>query len=459
MIAISIIFLGSITLLFIGINAEEKKIKPFFAMLLALSGVFAFLESKAVLTFDELFVWVPKHMVDFDAFGLQMVGVLSILAAIIINLMPATKRKGADILALMAFSLCGGILMIGAEHLVLLFLGIEILSIPLFVLAGSDKDNISGNEAALKYFLMGAFSSAIFLLGAAFLYGGSAVMTYQEMFLRLSFSEHFGDFPVLMKTGMILVMVGLLFKVSAVPFHFWSPDVYEGSPNRVTSFMAVIVKIAGFVALSNFMKAFLPMLEWTSNWLLPISAVTILGGNIAAFAQKSFKRMLAYSSISHAGYLLLFALTTMQDMSVLGVYLLAYGLSTALLFYLFDKYANGDKNGFDIFTGLTFTNRIDTIALVIATLSIAGIPGTIGFIGKYQLFSTAFGPQFWGVIIALLGSIISIGYYFKSFKYAFRTESDTPNQWNWSWGSICSVVISSIILALGLLPYLLSLYF
>lgn len=459
MIAISMIFLGSITLLFIGINAEEKKIKPFFAMLLALSGVFAFLESKAVLTFDELFVWVPKHMVDFDAFGLQMVGVLSILAAIIINLMPATKRKGADILALMAFSLCGGILMIGAEHLVLLFLGIEILSIPLFVLAGSDKDNISGNEAALKYFLMGAFSSAIFLLGAAFLYGGSAVMTYQEMFLRLSFSEHFGDFPVLMKTGMILVMVGLLFKVSAVPFHFWSPDVYEGSPNRVTSFMAVIVKIAGFVALSNFMKAFLPMLEWTSNWLLPISAVTILGGNIAAFAQKSFKRMLAYSSISHAGYLLLFALTTMQDMSVLGVYLLAYGLSTALLFYLFDKYANGDKNGFDIFTGLTFTNRIDTIALVVATLSIAGIPGTIGFIGKYQLFSTAFGPQFWGVIIALLGSIISIGYYFKSFKYAFRTESDTPNQWNWSWGSICSVVISSIILALGLLPYLLSLYF
>jgi NADH-quinone oxidoreductase subunit N len=349
--------------------------------------------------------------------------------------------------------------MIGAKHLVVLFLGIEVLSIPLFVLAGSDKDNISGNEAALKYFLMGAFSSAIFLLGAAFLYGGSAVMTYQEMFLRLSFSEHFGDFPVLMKAGMILVMVGLLFKVSAVPFHFWSPDVYEGSPNRVTSFMAVIVKIAGFVALANFMKAFLPMLEWTSNWLLPISAITILGGNIAAFAQKSFKRMLAYSSISHAGYLLLFALTSMQDMSVLGTYLLAYGLSTALLFYLFDKYANGDKNGFEIFTGLTFTNRTDTIALVVATLSIAGIPGTIGFIGKYQLFSTAFGPQFWGVMIALLGSIISIGYYFKPFKYAFRTESDTPNQWNWSWGSICSVVISSVILALGLFPYLLSLYF
>lgn len=459
MIAISMIFLGSIALMFAGINAEEKKVKPFFTALLALSGIFAFLESKGVMAFDELFAWVPKHMVDFDAFGLQMVGVLSILAAIIINLMPAANRKGADILALMAFSLCGGILMIGAKHLVVLFLGIEVLSIPLFVLAGSDKDNISGNEAALKYFLMGAFSSAIFLLGAAFLYGGSAVMTYQEMFLRLSFSEHFGDFPVLMKAGMILVMVGLLFKVSAVPFHFWSPDVYEGSPNRVTSFMAVIVKIAGFVALANFMKAFLPMLEWTSNWLLPISAITILGGNIAAFAQKSFKRMLAYSSISHAGYLLLFALTSMQDMSVLGTYLLAYGLSTALLFYLFDKYANGDKNGFDIFTGLTFTNRTDTIALVVATLSIAGIPGTIGFIGKYQLFSTAFGPQFWGVMIALLGSIISIGYYFKPFKYAFRTESDTPNQWNWSWGSICSVVISSVILALGLFPYLLSLYF
>lgn len=459
MISIALIFLGTILLMFVGINKEERQIKPFFVSLLGLSGLLAFLESKSLMNFDRLFKWVPEHMVVFDSFALQIAGVLSVLAAIIVNIMPSSSRKGMDILALMAFSLCGGLLMIGSQHLVLLFLGIEVLSIPLFVLAGSDKDSISGNESALKYFLMGAFSSAIFLLGAAFLYGGSAVMTYQEMFLRLSFSEHFGDFPVLMKAGMILVMVGLLFKVSAVPFHFWSPDVYEGAPNRVTSFMAVIVKVAGFIALSNFMKAFLPMMEWTSQWLLPISGLTILFGNIAAFAQKSVKRTLAYSSISHAGYLLLFVLTPMENMSVIGTYLLAYGLSTALLFYLFDKYETQERKGFEIFTGLTYTHRGDTIALVIATLSIAGIPSTIGFIGKYELLSTAFDDQFWGVIIALIGSAISIGYYFKPFRYAFRTESDTPNRWEWSWSSTCVVALSVAMLTLGLIPSLLELYF
>jgi len=176
----------------------------------------------------------------------------------------------------MLFSLSGGILLMGAEQLVMLFLGLEILSIPLFVLAGSDKENLASNEAALKYFIMGAFSTAVLLLGAAFIYGGTGTLNLNEIQLKLSFAAHFGEFPILLKAGLILVSIGLLFKVSAVPFHFWSPDVYEGSPNRISVFMAVIVKISGFYALGNIFNSFSPMVTWSEQWIIPILGLTII---------------------------------------------------------------------------------------------------------------------------------------------------------------------------------------
>lgn len=457
MIAISIVFFGALFLLFFGLNRQEQQLKTWAVMFLGLASVSAWIESKNWVRFDSLFTWVPSGMISFTPTTETIVAIVTVMAMIVINLMPASNRKGFDILGLMMFSLAGGIMMIGAQHLVVLFLGIEILSIPLFVLAGSDKDNIFGNEAALKYFLMGAFSTAIFLLGATFLYGGSGTLYYHEMLLRLSFSEHFGEFPILIKTGILLVSVGLLFKVSAVPFHFWSPDVYEGSPNRIASFMAIIVKIAGFTAFAQLLVAFAPMQSWYTQWMMPIAIITILLGNIAALVQESYKRMLAYSSISHAGYLLLFLMQPIQENApILGTYLLSYGLGTALLFYLFDKYASENQNSVNIFTGLAYKHRWDSIILIVATLTVAGIPSTVGFIAKYQLFSAAFPHVFWGVVIALVGSAISISYYFKPFRVLFKTEADLSPSSSIQLKDFCGIVIAIAIVAMGVLPSILA---
>ena len=453
MIAIGIVFFGALALLFAGIFKEEKSLKTLSASILGLAGLAIFAESKNLISTDALFSWVPAGMIAFNPTAQVIAAVLTVMAMIVINLMPAVNRKGMDVIGLMMFSVCGGLLMIGAQHLVVLFLGIEILSVPLFVLAGSEKDDLYGNEASLKYFLMGAFSTAIFLLGAAFLYGGTGTLYLHEMLLRTSFSEHFGEFPILVKAGLILVSVGLLFKVSAVPFHFWSPDVYEGSPNRIAAFMAIIVKIAGFASFAQLLSAFAPMQNWYSTWLLPISIITVLGGNIVALVQNSYKRMLAYSSVSHAGYLLLFLLQPIQEnFQVLGVYLLSYGLGTAVLFYLFDKYATGEDKSVNIFTGIVYTNRLDAIPMIIATFTVAGIPSTIGFIAKYQLFSSAFNTATWGVLLALVGSAISISYYFKPFRVMFRTESDVQPSIQFSWKNICLVGVLSAMVLLGILP-------
>ena len=453
MIAISIVFFGALVLLFAGLNKEEGRLKTAAAVVLGIAGLAIFAESKNLISTESLFNWVPAGMIAFNPIAQVIAAILVIMAMIVINLMPAVNRKGMDVIGLMMLSACGGLLMIGAQHLVVLFLGIEILSIPLFVLAGSEKDDLFGNEASLKYFLMGAFSTAIFLLGAAFLYGGTGTLYFHEMLLRTSFSEHFGEFPILIKAGLILVSVGLLFKVSAVPFHFWSPDVYEGSPNRIAAFMAIVVKIAGFAAFAQFLASFAPMQNWYATWMMPVSIITVLAGNIVALVQTSYKRMLAYSSISHAGYLLLFLLQPIQEnFNILGLYLLSYGLGTAILFYLFDKYAQSTDKSVDIFKGMAQKSKLDAIAMIVATFTVAGIPSTVGFIAKYQLFTSAFNTATWGVLLALVGSAISISYYFKPFRVMFISDSDSTKNQNFGLGDICLVGIVLAIIIMGILP-------
>jgi len=455
MIGIALVFLGGVLTLFLGINKSESKSLWMTRLFMLASAILAGAESQGWIDFSTFFQWVPPQMLTFSPFKLSIVSILSFFGFYILSLLPSSDKKGADVLGLTAFALTGAMMMVGSQHLVMLFLGLEVLSIPLFVLAGSEKDNIYGNEAAMKYFLMGAFSTAIFLLGAAFTYGGSGTLILAEIQMKLSFSAHFGEFPVLLKAGVILMSVGLLFKVSAVPFHFWSPDVYEGSPNRVATFMAVIVKVAGFVAFSQLIQTFSPMQSWLNQWIIPLSILTILAGNIVALAQQTVKRTLAYSSISHAGYLLLFLIVPMEEnMNVLGTYLLSYGLGTIILFYLMDKYsANGEKS-FEMFKTIK-NNKIDLAALVISTLSIAGVPSTIGFIAKYQLFSAAFSQSSMAVYFALLGSAISVAYYFKPFRYAFAEAQDSESAVNKDgqfFNQVCLISGMIFILVLGLIP-------
>lgn len=453
MIGLSIIFFSAIIILFTGIQKPEKKSKNLTVFSLLVAALFSLFENLEVINTQTLFAWVPSSMLDFNNFRLSMVALVLFLSAIIIGLMPSSEKKGSDLLGLTLFALCGGIIMLGSNHLVMLFLGIEILSIPLYVLAGSDKKNLFANEAAIKYFLMGAFSTAIFLLGCAFIYGGTGTLIFGEMQLKVGFAAHFGEFPILIKLGVILMSVGMLFKISAVPFHFWSPDVYEGSPNRVTSFMAIIVKICGFVAFAQLMSNFEPMHSWYIKWLIPISGITILLGNIAGMVQKSVKRTLAYSSIAHAGYLILFLLIPYaENAQILFVYSLSYGLSTSVMFYLIDKYSKADNFDFTIFKGIFNSNKLDAMALILAVLSLAGIPATIGFTAKYVLFSKAFEYNQWAVVIGLVGSAISIVYYFKPFKYAFVNENLLTNRESSLFTNILLVLAMLSIVIFGLIP-------
>lgn len=459
MIGVSIIFMGGILTLFLGLNKPEQWSKNTSALLLLLASASSWFEYKGILNFDLLFKWVPQQMLDISGTTEWMSALLLFLGFMIMNIMPSNDKKGADIPALMLFSLSGGILLMGAEHFVMLFLGLEILSIPLFVLAGSNKDNLNSNEAALKYFIMGAFSTAILLLGTAFIYGGTGTLNLNEIQLKLSFASHFGEFPILLKAGLILVSVGLLFKVSAVPFHFWSPDVYEGSPNRIAVFMAVIVKISGFYTLGNIFNSFAPMSAWSEQWILPILGITILGGNIMAIGQSKVKRMLAYSSISHAGYLLLFILIPFEEnINVLATYSFSYGLGTISLFYLMDQYSREDKE-FSMYTALFSKNKLHGFLLIIATLSIAGVPSTIGFIAKYQLFSSAFAYNQSAVLIALVGSAISIAYYFKPFKYAFDNsgieKTDNSERFELNLNSVYLLILIVITVIIGIFPTIL----
>jgi NADH-quinone oxidoreductase subunit N len=453
-IGIFVTFIGAILVLFLGISKQESSSKNLSASFLFLAAILSLIEALGFANFSSIATWAPKTMIDFSKGELMFVSLLAAVTSAIIAIFPASNHKGSDKLGLMMLSLTGAFMMIGANHLVMLFLGIEVLSIPLYVLAGSDKLNLNSNEAAIKYFLMGAFSTAIFLLGCAFIYGGTATLSLNEIEIRMSIVGHFAEFPSLVKAGVVLMSTGLLFKVSAFPFHFWAPDVYQGSPNKITTFMAVVVKIAGFVAFSNFLQAFSALAAWSNKWIIVLSVLTIIFGNIAALSQKSVKRTLAYSSIAHAGYLLLFLITPMQgNMWVLFAYSVAYALSTVVLFYFNDKYSTNGEFGFAMFTGLFYSNKSAAILMKIELFSIAGIPITVGFTAKYYLFTSAFDVSPIAVCIALLGSAISIVYYFKGFKNIYEVDTKI-NQIHTSKIHWIVYMMVAMSIVLGLFPYL-----
>lgn len=316
--------------------------------------------------------------------------------------------------------------MFSFTNLTMLFLGIEILSIPLYVLAGSRRDDLNSNEAALKYFLMGAFATGILLFGMALLYGATA------SFDLLSIARAIGNggaMSGMLKAGILLVIIGLSFKISAVPFHFWAPDVYQGSPNLVTAFMATVVKTAGFAAFYRLFAIAFPAAE--GFWSVPVAAIAALTmtlANLTALFQTDFKRMMAYSSISHAGYLLLaiLAIGTEGADRALLFYALTYSLATICAFGAYMVVAESSGNGsFAAFNGLSNRQPLFAAALAIAMLSLAGIPPTAGFFGKYFLFTAAFAKYPWLIVLAVVNSAISIYYYFKIIIAMYFTREET----------------------------------
>ena len=315
---------------------------------------------------------------------------------------------------LVLFAAVGMMLMAGGSDLFVVFLGLELMSVSVYVLSGIDRRSRVGGEAALKYFLLGAFASAFFLYGIALLYGATGSTKIPVIAARLAPLGLAGH-PML-TGGMALLFIGFAFKIAAVPFHMWTPDVYDGAPTTVTAYMAAAVKAAAFAALVRVLLqgfgSIHPNWEQVIWWL---AAVTMLVGNLIALAQRTLKRMLAYSSIAHAGYLL----TALVAGSVAGAaaflfYLLFYTLMTVGAFAILSfKGRHGERDVLiDDLAGLAEPHPWLAFALTICMLSLLGFPGTAGFIGKWYILVSATGGGY-PILAAVLvvTSVVSAGYY------------------------------------------------
>ncbi len=453
MISLYIIFITAVMVLFLGLNKKEVGFNKLSGFILIVTSALSVAAAKGWIKTAELESWAPSNMIYFGYAENMMVALLSLITAIVLLVFAETEIVGTDRVGLILLSLCGAIMMIAYQHMVMLFLGLEVLSIPLFVLAGSDKERLASNEAALKYFLMGAFSTAVFLLGVAFTYGATGSMELASMGIKASFHHALEGMPVpaLLNAGLVLMSVGLLFKISAAPFHFWSPDVYEGSPNRVMAFMSTIVKVAAFYAFAKLLSNFEGIRKSWETWFIALSMITILWGNLAALKQNNIKRMMAYSSIAHAGYLMMFLLLPgekLQQYYILVVYMISYAFSSIGLLslaHVLNKNGSEDLN-FSVLNGLSKKNPLLMIIMVIFVLSIAGIPITAGFAGKFYLFSSAWYTSPVLVLVGLLGSAISIGYYFKFIKGAIADDSENSN--DFKIGTVLTIVLSICALVL-----------
>lgn len=400
-----------------------------------------------------------NDMILLDNYSLAFTGLLILISFVWFILSPANindKDHEVDFFSLIIFALIGGMMLVSFSNIIMLFLGIEILSISMYILAGSNKKSLASNEAALKYFLMGSFATGFLLFGIALIYGLTS--SFNLTVIANSISQISGSSKML-DAGVLLIMIAMLFKVSAAPFHFWAPDVYQGSPTIITVYMSTVVKTAAFAAfLKLFMILFGGMQGLWSSSLWIISAATILIGNITAVFQTNVKRMLAYSSISHAGYMLL-AILAMNNFSASSLlfYTLAYSLSSLgsfAILLLVSK--NVGAENLESFYGLAKKSPLLATATVIAMLSLAGIPPAAGFFAKYYIFSAAIQSGLTSlVIIAICGSLIGVFYYFRVIIALFK-EKDAVHI-SMSGNEKAVIVFTSLAtLILGVLPGLIT---
>ncbi len=434
---------------------------------LAITGLVLILISNCVELNNgmPLFTVNVKDMLAANSFNLTFINVAfgSTLLYFLLNGSDIEKvgEHVSEYFALIFFVLCGVAIISTFNSLLMLFLGIEIVSIPLYILTGSDKRNLKSNEAGLKYFLMGAFSTGIMLLGIAFLYGGSETGSF---YINNIISGN-APMPAMIAAGLVLLLISMSFKVSAAPFHFWTPDVYDGAPTVFTSFMATVVKAAAFFAFARlFENAFGSLHAQWQTLIVIIITATLLIGNLTAVFQQSVKRMLAYSSIAQAGFML-FALFALNNLAKEGLvlYSAAYSLASIGIFAILIKMKDYTIDGFN---GLAKQQPLLAVTATVFLLSLTGIPLTAGFQAKFYMLLAAVqnGHHIWLVILAVLCAAISAYYYFRIIQAMFFKESGeaealvedvTPAF------KILLVITAILIIVLGMLPYLLTdwLYF
>jgi NADH-quinone oxidoreductase subunit N len=330
----------------------------------------------------------------------------------------ATDAKRSDLYALTLFSLCGAVVMASYSSLVTLFLGVEILSIPLYVLAASDKRSVRSNEAGFKYFFLGSLASAILLFGIALVYGATGSFDLATITAAL------GNHSTLITMGGLMMLAGFAFKISSAPFHMWAPDVYQGSPTVFTAFMSTVVKGAAFAGMFKlFAIAFNDFTSTHRTIFVAMIVLTLLWANIVGMRQTNIKRLLAFSGISHAGFMLAFVmLGNGSDPKWLIYYVLTYSIASMISFVIVnyvESYHIGmeDQEGFK---GLMKKNPTLAVAMIISLLSMAGIPPLSGFMGKYIIIGQCMRADLIGLaIIMILTSVVAMYYYLRVIMLMF----------------------------------------
>lgn len=352
----------------------------------------------------------------------KLIFMINLVLTVLISLRYIQREKAeyGEYYSLLLFATSGMMLMASAKDLIILYLGLELMALSTYILAGIKRHDIKSNEAAIKYFLLGAFSSALLLYGISLIYGMTATTDIYKIASTLQQSNA-PSLPLLL--GMILIVVAFSFKIAAAPFHMWAPDVYEGAPTSITAFMSVGPKAAGFAVMGRvLLEAFRNIqADWTPI-LIGIAILTMAVGNILALVQTNIKRMLAYSSIAHAGYMLIGIIPgTQESMSAMMVYMLIYAFMNIGAFAMVILLEKGEE--LSDYEGLSKSHPLVAALMLVFMFSLTGIPPTAGFIGKFNLFVAAIKAGYtWLVVIAVIFSAISAYYYLRVVMNMYMKE-------------------------------------
>ena len=358
----------------------------------------------------------------FSRFVLISIMALGLLASW--RFVESLGRRAAEALALVLLATTGFSIMVASNNLVMMFLGLEVGSIALYVLAGMTRDKTRSDEAAMKYFLLGSFASAIFIYGVALLYAGTG--QFEILAMRGFFQGVIVTAPAVILIGMGLVIVGLGFKVSAAPFHTWAPDVYQGAPAGITGYMAAMAKIAGFAAIGRILITGLP--QFDQNWmpvLAGIAAASMVIGSVVALVQQDIRRLLAYSGIAHAGFIM----TGVVGGATTGMlfYVTVYAIQLVGAFAIVSSVSGSDSSASDLdeYRGLAKRSPALAVSFAVLLLGMAGLPLTSGFVAKFGVFTEAWaGGYSWLVIMGVLMSVVAFAFYMRVIVVMFIDEAE-----------------------------------
>ena len=446
---IAIIGLGVLCLLFEIFNLRKAIVPITIIGVLGVLGL-TISEFNSTESYYNNMIVVSKFSTTFS--GLFIVLTI-FLVALSHNFYENHQSKISDFIAIKVFLLAGSVAMVSFGNLAMFFLGIEVLSISLYILAASDRMNLKSNEAGMKYFLMGSFASGIILFGICLIYGAMGSFDVTE----ISELSQSAELPIWFPIGIVLVTIGMLFKIAAVPFHFWAPDVYEGSPALTTALMSTLAKVVAMATLYKLLAVMnADISEAFKMVVVVLSMASMTVGNIMALRQTNVKRMLAFSGVSHAGFMLMTLLSLSTSAGSLLYYASAYSLSGIAAFSVI-LYVCKNRNNEDItnFHGLGKTNPLLAAILTAALLSMAGIPIFAGFFAKLVLFNQVIQTGYLAlVIVAVVNSIISVGYYFKLILAMYTKESNEERTGKPFLIYAVAVVAIVLNIALGLFPSL-----